>query len=148
LTLPPFQEGDFAWCAFPERESPTQPGPLHLGYVLAVAGATGAPSALVGYTTSQPWPPGVTSPHGVFLFSREAAASFGQARAFVMDLRRIAFVPATLAWFPRLNQPDHGIQGQAPKGQQRRFRQTATDLLTRHSEITERLGPLWPGGRR
>jgi len=33
-----FQEGNFVWCAFPERENPTQPGPLHLGYTPAVSG--------------------------------------------------------------------------------------------------------------
>ena len=148
MTLPPFQEGDFVWCAFPERENPACPGPLHLGYALAVSGAAGALATLMGYTTSQPWPPDVTPPLGVFPFDRQAAASFGQARAFVMDLRRIAFVPVTSAWFPRLDQPGHGIHGHAPKGQQRRFRQTATDLLTRHGEIVERLGPLWPTGRR
>lgn len=149
MTLLPFQDGDFVWCAFPERENPTRPGPLHLGYALAVSGAAGALSALMGYTPQASHgrltcPP----PLGVFPFDREAAASFGQARAFVMDLRRIAFVPVTQAWFPRLDQPGHGIHGHAPKGQQRRFRQTATDLLTRPGEIVERLGPLWPGRRR
>ncbi len=148
MTLLPFQDGDFVWCAFPERENPTRPGPLRLGYALAVSGTTGAPSALIGYTTSQKWPPDVTPPLGVFPFDQEAAANFGQARAFVMDLRRVAFVPVTQAWFPRLDQPGHGIHGHAPKGPQRRFRQAATDLLTRHGEIVQRLGPLWPGGQR
>jgi hypothetical protein len=120
---------------------------MHIGYTLAVSGAasplSGSPSALMGYTTSQPWPH-APLPLGVFAFDQEIAASFGQSRAFVMDLRRIAFMPVTPTWFPQLNQPSHGIQGHAPKRQQRRFRQMAADLLQHHSEIVDRLGPLWP----
>jgi hypothetical protein len=151
LTPLPFQEGDFVWCAFPERENPARPGPEHLGYALAVSGATslsGSPSALMGYTTSQPWSSEVAPPLGVFAFNRDAAVGFGQSRAFVMDLRRLAFVPLTPAWFPRLDQPGHGIQGHAPKQQQRRFWKTAEGFLARHGEIVERLGPLWPDERR
>ena len=85
-----FQEGDFVWCAFPEHERPLEPGPLHLGYTLAVAGTSpfepGLPSALVGFTTSQPWPTGVPLPLGVFAFERKAADAFGQSRVFIMDL--------------------------------------------------------------
>jgi hypothetical protein len=141
------QEGDFVWCAFPERENPCRPGPLHLGYTLMVSGGTdvtGLPSALMAYTTSRPWPPDVACPLGVFVFDRATAAGFGQSRGFVMDLRRLAFVPLALAWFPRLHQPNHGIQGRAAKPEQRRFRATVADLMTRHGEIVERLGPVWP----
>jgi len=116
--------------------------------VLAVSGVTGAASALIGYTSSRPWPFEVAPPVGIFSFDREAASTFGQARAFVMDLRRLALVPVTTAWFPRLDRPDHGVQGHVPKAQQRRFRETAFDLVTRRGEIVERLGPLWPGGQR
>ena len=138
------------WCAFPERENPAQPGPLHLGYTLVASGpvlpASPQPSALIAYTTSQPWPSGAPFPLGVLAFSREVAGRYGQARAFVMDLRRIAFVPLTAAWFPRLGQPGDGVQGHAPKAEQRRFRQLAQDLAIRHAELVERLGPLWPRG--
>ena len=78
-------------------------------------------------------------------FDREAAASFGQSRAFVMDLRRIAFVPVPPTWFPRLEQTGNGIQGHAPKAHQRTFRYIANNLLMRHGESVDRLGPLWPG---
>ena len=102
----------------------------------------------MGYTTTQPWPSGVSLPRGVFTFDRTAAASYGQSRAFVMDLRRIAFVPVTAIWFPNLGQAGHGIQGHAAKALQRNFRNTANELLTRHGESVERLGPLWPATRR
>jgi hypothetical protein len=100
----------------------------------------------MAYTTSRLWSPDVALPFGVLAFNREVATPYGQSRAFVMDLRRIAFVPITPAWFPRIEQPGHGIQGHVPKAEQRRFRQLANELATRHAELVERLGPLWPRG--
>jgi len=100
----------------------------------------------MAYTTSRSWPPDVALPLGVLVLNREVATRYGQSRAFVMDLRRIAFVPVTPTWFPRIEQPGHGIQGHVPKAEQRRFRQLANELATRHSELVERLGPLWPRG--
>jgi hypothetical protein len=146
------QEGDFVWCAFPERENPARPGPSHVAYILAVSGeaATGCKpelTALAAYTTSQPWP-GSTLPTGVFAFDQQAAAVMGQGRAFVMDLRRLAAIPMTLEWFPQLDQPGRGVRGHMPKRQQLRYAQVAEQLLTRCPEIVERLGPLWPSGRR
>ena len=35
--VPAVQQGDFVWCAFPERETLLRPGPLHVAYTLAVA---------------------------------------------------------------------------------------------------------------
>jgi len=85
-------------------------------------------------------------PDGVLkLEDSQAAAAVGQDRGFVMDLRRLAAVPLTLTWFPRLNQPDRGIRGHMPNDQQRRYLQVVEGLLTRRSELVERLGPLWPG---
>jgi hypothetical protein len=152
LNARPFRRGDFVWCAFPQHEAPAQPGPRHLGYTVAVFGATspGAGhdfSALVAYTTSQPWTQAVCPP-GVFVFDRQTAVGFGQARAFVLDLRRLAFVPITPAWFPWLDQPGGDIQGRASAHWQQQLKQTAENLLTRRPEVIERLGPLWPGGRR
>jgi hypothetical protein len=102
----------------------------------------------MAYTTSQPWPPGTPLPIGVLAFNLAEASRYGQSRAFVMDVRRVAFVPVTLQWFPYLGQPDHGVRGRAPKPDQRRFRQMAEDLAARHAELVERLGPLWPRPRR
>ncbi len=85
MTVPPLQQGDFVWCAFPEREAPLRPGPLHVGYTLAVAAVAGGHGVMVAYTTSQPWSGPL--PPGVIAFDSEEAASLGQARAFVLDLR-------------------------------------------------------------
>jgi hypothetical protein len=126
---------------------PALPGPRHLGYVIDVfamgsQGAVHEYSALIAYTTSQPWNSPVCPP-GVFLFDAAAAAGFGQHRAFVLDLRRLAFIPVTVAWFPWLDTLE-GIQGRATQHWQRQFKQATEDLLLRRAEIIERLGPLWP----
>ena len=150
LTASPYRLGDFVWCAFPQREVPARPGPQHLAYALVVSDpASGTPGALLAaYTTSRPWPANIASPLGVFRFNRQEAATLGQARAFVLDARRIAYVPITPEWFPRLGDPGLGVQGRAPKALQRSIWTVAEDLLTRHAELVERLGPLWPGKRR
>jgi len=100
----------------------------------------------MAYTTSRQWAPDTPFPLGILAFNRAQAAIYGQSRAFVMDLRRIAFLPMTTAWFPYLDQSGSGVQGHAPKADQRRFRQTAEDLARRHRELVERLGPGWPRG--
>lgn len=145
----PFLPGDFVWCAFPQHENPTRPGPPHVGYAVAVFGGAAPDSffALIAYTTSQPWP-GTSHPPGVYAFDRQEAASFGQGRAFVLDLRRLALVPVTAAWFPQVGQPGGGVQGRASAAWSRQLKQAAEDLLTRRPEIVERLGQLWPGSRR
>jgi hypothetical protein len=147
LSLPPFPEGSFVWCAFPQREHPARPGPgEHIAYTLGISG-TADFTALVAYTSSQPWPE-PTRPPGVFVFDQPAAAGLGQARAFVMDLRRLAAVPVTPAWFPRLGQPGGGVLGHMPKHRQRQYLDIAEQLLTRRPDLIERLGPLWPGQSR
>jgi hypothetical protein len=101
---------------------------------------------LAAYTTSQPWPTDSASPLGLFRFDRREAAALGQARAFVLDTRRLAYLPITSQWFPRFGQPGMGVQGRAPKRLQQTICQAAEELLTRHAELVERLGPLWPRG--
>jgi hypothetical protein len=83
-------------------------------------------------------------PFGMLFFDRKQANVYGQSRAFVMDFRRVSFVPVTTAWFPHLDRPGSGVQGRAPKSDQRRFRGIAEELAQRHGELVERLGPLWP----
>jgi hypothetical protein len=118
-----------------------------LGYVVAVFGAVAATdtfSTLVAYTTSQAWMQAARPP-GLFVFDQQTAASFGQARAFVLDLRRLAFLPITPSWFPWLDEPG-GIQGRASPHWQQQLKQAAEALLARRPELIERLGPLWPRG--
>jgi hypothetical protein len=148
LSDAPYHSGDFIWCAFPARENPAHPGPRHIGYV-AISTSTKdlGSAAFVSYTTSQPWTGG-RKPAGVHEFGREAAAAMGQSRPFTLDLRRMAAVPITTEWFPDLNTPHRGIVGRAHERLRVELEAAAKDLFRRRPEIIERLGPLWPGGRR
>lgn len=113
--------------------------------IFDAVGATGW-SAVVACSTSQAWNQAARPP-GLFVFDQQEAAIFGQSRPFVLDLRRLAYVPVVADWFPWLDQADRGIQGRAPARWERQFKRAAEDLLTRRPEIIERLAPLWPPGQ-
>jgi hypothetical protein len=104
-------------------------------------------SVLAAYTSSRHWSGGSTLPLGLFRFDRQEAAALGQSRAFVLDARRLAYMPIDSQWFPHLERPDRGLQGRAPKRMQQTIWKAAEELLTRHAELVEQLGPLWPAGR-
>jgi hypothetical protein len=146
LNGPPYRAGHFVWSAFPERENPARPGPRHIGYVALTTGSERFHAVFLAYTTSRPWTG--PKPLGLYTFDRDSAAAMGQPRAFTLDLRRMAAVPVTTEWFPDLNTPDHGIVGRAPEWRRVELEDTAKMLFRRSPEIVERLGPLWPGGRR
>jgi hypothetical protein len=141
VTVPALQQGDFVWCAFPEREAPLRPGPLHVAYTLAVASVAGGYGVMAVYTTSQPWVGAL--PQGVIAFDSAEAAGLGQARAFVLDLRRLAYLPLTAAWFPRVAEEGAGVLGRAPKALRDRVNTMATELVKRRPETLSRSGPLW-----
>ncbi len=141
MTAPAFQQGDFVWCAFPEREAPLRPGPLHVAYTLAVAAVADGHGVMVAYTTSQPWAGAL--PQGVITFDSAEAAGLGQARAFVLDLRRLAYLPLTAAWFPRVTEEGAGVLGRAPKALRDRVNAMTTELVKRRPETLSRSGPLW-----
>jgi hypothetical protein len=71
------------------------------------------------------------------------AALFGQARAFRLDLRRLAFVPVTPAWFPELERDGHGVLGRAGKALRLTLQAELTTVQRRSPEMLQRLGPLW-----
>jgi len=141
VTAPALQQGDFVWCAFPEREAPLRPGPLHVAYTLAVAAVVGGHGVMAAYTTSQPWAGAL--PQGVIAFDSAEAATLGQARAFVLDLRRLAYLPLTTAWFPRVAEEGAGVLGRAPKALRDRVNAMTTELAKRRPETLSRSGPLW-----
>jgi hypothetical protein len=96
---------------------------------------------MAAYTTSQPWSGAL--PEGVIAFTSAEAAGLGQTRAFVLDLRRLAYLPLTSAWFPRITAPDQGVFGRAPKALRDRVNAAATGLAARRPETLSRTGPLW-----
>ncbi len=141
MTAPRLDQGDFVWCAFPEREAPLGPGPLHVAYTLAVGAVAGGYGVMAAYTTSQPWDGAL--PQGVIAFSSEEAAGLGQARAFVLDLRRIAYLPLTTRWFPRLDASGAGVLGRAPRPLRDRVNAIMGELVKRRPGTLTRSGPLW-----
>ena len=144
MNVPALQQGDFVWCAFPKREAPLRPGPLHVAYTLAVAGVAGGHGVMVAYTTSQPWAGAL--PQGVIAFGSEEAAGLGQARAFVLDLRRLAYLPLAAPWFPRVGETGAGVLGRAQETLRRRVNAMVTELARRRPETLSRSGPLWEPG--
>jgi hypothetical protein len=72
----------------------------------------------------------------------------GHGRAFVLELRRMAALPVTVAWFPDLHAADRGFVGRAPERLRVELEAAATDFFRRRPEVIERLGPLWPSRRR
>ncbi len=113
MTDTPYCTGDFVWSNFPERENPARPGPCHIGYVALSTTSDQLNAVVLAYTTSQPWTG--PKPPGLFSFNRDMAIIMGQARAFTLDLRRLAIVPVTVEWFSDLPSPDHGVVGRAPE---------------------------------
>ena len=118
-----------------------RPGPLHVAYTLAVAAVVGGHGVMAAYTTSQPWAGAL--PQGVIAFDSVEAAALGQARAFVLDLRRLAYLPLTTAWFPRVAEEGAGVLGRAPKALRDRVNAMTTELAKRRPETLSRSGPLW-----
>ncbi len=118
-----------------------RPGPLHVAYTLAVAAGGGDYCVMAAYTTSQPWAGAL--PQGVIAFDSAEAAGLGQARAFVLDLRRLAYLPLTAAWFPRVGEEGAGVLGRAPKALRDRVNAMTTELAKRRPETLSRSGPLW-----
>ena len=131
----------------PERENPTRPGPLHIGCVAAGTGGVSGGTVFLAYTTSQLWTANV-KPLGLYTFDRAEAATMGQPRPFTLDLRRLAIVPATIEWFPQIETPSRGVVGRATQQLREMLEAVAKDILRRRPDIIERLGPLWPHGRR
>ena len=118
-----------------------RPGPLHVAYTLAVAAVGGGYGVMTAYTTSQPWAGAL--PQGVIAFDSAEAASLGQVRAFVLDLRRLAYLPLTATWFPRIGEDGAGVLGRAPKALRDRVSTITTELAKRRPENLSRSGPLW-----
>jgi hypothetical protein len=159
MTSAPFHVGDFVRCAFPESEHPARPSRYHhIAYTLALTGsissttitASSTPSRLsyqciVAYTTSQPLRHAAGRP-GVIPFSAEQAADLGQQRAFWLHLWRIAYLPVTPVWFPRMSDPGNGVVGSVSLTMRRELEARTKETFSRHRRETELLGPLRPHG--
>lgn len=142
---PPFRPGQFVWCRFPYMEEPLRPGPdEHIGYVADIRRlrGNGYLTVMSVYTTSRPWEPGVQLPPGVIPVDPQLAAKMNQ-KGFVMDARRIAFVPAGRLFFPRLTAPDRGIVHTA-SSQFHQLVENTLVMLAKRPDLVVKLGPDAP----
>ncbi|GIK96327.1 MAG: hypothetical protein BroJett029_05360 [Alphaproteobacteria bacterium] len=146
---PPFTPRQFVWCQFPYIEEPLRPGPdEHIGYVADVRQIRGNSHLTVMsiYTTTAPWAPDTRLPPGVIPIEPSMAATMNQ-KGFVMDARRVAFIPVTAAFFPRLSEPNKGIVHTASQ----RFHvlvQNTLVQLAKRPQLVVKLGPDAPGAVR
>ncbi len=128
-------EGAFVWTHFPTREAPREPGPRHISYCVAVS----TQLAVMAYTSSQPWT-GAVLPLGVRVFGIGEARRLNQ-RPFVLYLNRLATLPVTARWFPTLGRPKTEVVAVAPSDLRRELLAAVQDLLQRHHDVIENLGP-------
>jgi hypothetical protein len=141
----PFRPRQFVWCQFPYFESPLRPGPAeHIGYVadIRTLGGNHHLTVMSIYTTTTPWEPGVRLPPGVIPVDPAMAEKMHQ-KGFVMDARRIAFIPVTRAFFPRLDQPEMGVVHTASQRFHALVENTLVELANR-PDLVVKLGPDVP----
>ncbi|MGZ9190194.1 MAG: hypothetical protein ACXW39_09080, partial [Nitrospira sp.] len=92
-------------------EKPLRPGPKeHVGYIADIRQINGSAHLTVMsiYTTTTQWEPGTRLPLGVIPVEPAMAEKMNQ-KGFVMDVRKLAFIPVNPAFFPRLDEPKKGI---------------------------------------
>jgi len=146
LSGTPFEAGDFIWSKFPLSVQPDPPSLEHFVYTMGVSGvAGGGYAAVVAYTTSQTLPDPL--PLGVLRFEMTEAARMGHNRPFVLHSGRLGHLPAKPNYFPRLDNPSHGVIGRALDSRQMTTAWAAVDLLKRRPEAIEHLGPPTLGKR-
>lgn len=121
-----------------------RPGPRHIGYTLHVEmRADGRFGAILAYTTTSGLDFPGRMPAGVLAFTAAAAEALGQRKPFRLDLRRLAWLPVTPAWFPDLATPTRGVTGRAPRDLRRDIQAAFDAMARRQPELLTRLGPLW-----
>jgi hypothetical protein len=113
----------------------------HIAYVLGAREAERGIQMLLAYTSSGAWRgAAATPPLGVVEFTAAEARALNQ-RAFHLDLRCLARVPATAAWFPEISSATQGVVAVASARLQARVMKVATDLAARNPELIEVRGP-------
>lgn len=148
MTEPPFSPGQFVWCRFPYSEAPLSPGDKErIVYVADIRQHSGRRifTVMSLYTTTVQWDPAAPLPLGVIPVAGATAAKMNQ-KPFVIDARRIAFVPATKDFFPRLRSSQDAILYEATKGFRVHVENVLAQLAQR-PDLVQLLGPDNPGRR-
>ena len=117
-------KGDYVRCMFPFRETPGPGSSSHIVLVstMATVGATRA--AIVFYTTSRTQFEGLRRPRHLIHVDEAGSLRLGQAKAFDIDVTRLALLPITAAYFPELTGgvvPVHGRDAHVVDAVERRL---------------------------
>ncbi len=80
---------------------------------------------------------------GIIAFPQPQAEALGQREAFRLNLRRLAWLPATPAFFPDIDSASHGVTGRAPRELRRKIQAAFDDMAMREAGRIDRLGPVW-----
>ncbi len=113
------------------------PGPtLHIAYCLGFRSEVAPVQLMLAYTSSVQHRWGTDRvPLGVIEFDAKTAAAVNQ-RPFHIDLRCLARLPLSAAWFPRLGLADRGIVANADRQLQARINEVLSELARRsHGHI-------------
>lgn len=145
MNKPPFLPGQFVWCRFPLFEAPLAPGDKErIVYVVDIRQQAERRvfTVMSLYTTTRRWDPGVPLPLGVIPVAAPQAATMNQ-KPFIIDARRIAFVPATESFFPRLRTPETAILFESAPAFRRHVENILAKLVGR-PDLAQTLGPDTP----
>ncbi|WP_299440590.1 hypothetical protein [uncultured Rhodospira sp.] len=127
-------------------EDPVRPGPKErIAYIAEVGRIRGNVhlTVMALYTTTVPWEPDARLPLGVVPVDHGTAQAMNQ-KGFVLDARKVAFVPVTKAFFPRLESQEKGIVHMASSRFQNHVLNTLAKLAKR-PDLVVGLGPDAPG---
>lgn len=140
MTVSSFAEGTFVWTNFPfgPPDRPNVPGPVrHIAYVLASSNDGSSVQLLLAYTSSGRWRGAAPRPPiGAIGFDEAAALALNQWPVHI-DLRCLARVPLTVAWFPDLALPRRGVVAVAATRARDRILKAAELLASRSPRLIE-----------
>lgn len=136
------RKGDYVLCKFPFREI-EGPGPSpHTVLVAGTAHVGATPMAIVFYTTSQVAFEGGKRPRHLIHVDETKSKELGQAKAFDIDVTRIALLPVTQDYFPQMAKGAVPYRGQDPHAAKAAEKRLAELRAAGHDiELTKRLAP-------
>jgi hypothetical protein len=145
---PLYETGQFVWSYFPYENNPIKPGPdEHIVYVIGLnRHRDGTPFVICAYTTSQPWKTSEKPPIGVIPITKDVAKSLGQ-KPFMIDVRRIGFLPINSAFFPRLTSENKGALPHRASKLLQNLILNHLSAVAKRPEYVIQLGPFRPSGR-
>jgi hypothetical protein len=96
------------------------------------------------YTSTQISKFGDALPLGVIQVGAARASASGNRKPFFIDVRKRAFLPFVLPFFPDLDKPGHGLIGPVDRGLWAEILRQYKLVNERHPELIVNVGPLRP----